>query len=651
MNLGDWYASINRVQTSRIFKIVASVVVVVAAMAIAVGYAVAKNAPVPGMLEVPPNSALPEGEPPISEAERNAMEATAKLVNSVLAGKQDPTSIAVGCAAGAGLSLVVIWIGLGLTYLGLISLGAVLALVVQFVPWTQRYAPLVVGLIALTAAFTALLQALRIILSASSPVIAIARNTVAEAVRLKLSAVFIVMLIFLIASLPMMLDESQPLRYRVQSFLTYASGGGFWLIAILVVLFSAATVAFEQRDKVIWQTMTKPVAAAQYILGKWLGVVSLAAVLLLVTGCGIFLFGEYLRAQPAQGERQGEAYVAASGQGVSEDRRLLETQILTARVSRSADPLTVDEEQFEKNVRARVDAEMAGTAEFQEKTGIELDRFRENLYRKLSDELRRVVQQEHRSIAPGTRKTYRFSGLREARTSPSPITLRFKPNAGQNRPDELYKLTLTVRGGEFRVFEVPLGQFLTTQLTSQAIDQNGVIELSIDNGDTPRREPNNETVTFAPDALEISYSVGGYSVNFFRVMLVLWVKLAFLSMLAIFCSTFMSFPVACLVAFGVFIAGESGNFLRESLNQWSTTDDKDNVIVLKWVIEKIAQGVEWTLRTYADLRPTKRLVDGLLLSWSEVAWGTLVLMLVTAVLFVLGSFIFKRRQLAIYSGH
>ena len=33
----------------------------------------------------------------------------------------------------------------------------------------------------------------------------------------------------------------------------------------------------------IWQTVTKPVSASSYVLGKWLGVVSLA-VLIAVTG-------------------------------------------------------------------------------------------------------------------------------------------------------------------------------------------------------------------------------------------------------------------------------------------------------------------------------------------------------------------------------
>src|SRR5262249_32782404 len=137
---------------------------------------------------------------------------------------------------------------------------------------------LILGCTALTAAFTALVQALRLAFSGPHPVLAIARNMIAEAVRMKISLVFIIILIFALAALPGTLSQDTPLRYRVQAFLQYGTGGAYWIIAILILFFSAASVSFEQRDRQIWQTMTKPVAPWQYILGKWLGACGLSAV-------------------------------------------------------------------------------------------------------------------------------------------------------------------------------------------------------------------------------------------------------------------------------------------------------------------------------------------------------------------------------------
>ena len=134
------------------------------------------------------------------------------------------------------------------------------------------------GLGLLSLSFFILMELLKLLFSGAHPVIAIARNVVSEAVRMKVSIVFMVMLLFGLASLPGLLDDSTPLRYRVQSFLQYGTGGTFWIIAVLVLFLAVGSVAFEQRDRIIWQTMTKPVAPWQYLLGKWLGVVGIAAV-------------------------------------------------------------------------------------------------------------------------------------------------------------------------------------------------------------------------------------------------------------------------------------------------------------------------------------------------------------------------------------
>ncbi len=82
------------------------------------------------------------------------------------------------------------------------------------------------------------------------------------------------LLLFGLAALPLVLDPTTPLRYRVQAFMQYATGGAFWLIAILTLVVQRRhRVPLSSGIKRIWQTMTKPVAAWQYILGKWLGVV------------------------------------------------------------------------------------------------------------------------------------------------------------------------------------------------------------------------------------------------------------------------------------------------------------------------------------------------------------------------------------------
>ena len=65
----------------------------------------------------------------------------------------------------------------------------------------------------------------------------------------------------------------------------------------------------------------------------------------------------------------------------------------------------------------------------------------------------------------------------------------------------------------------------------------------------------------------------------------------------------------------------------------------------------VAQAVSSLFSVYADLRPTGRLVDGRLLSWADAARGVSVLAIASTILYFAGVWVFRRRELAIYSGH
>jgi ABC-type transport system involved in multi-copper enzyme maturation permease subunit len=636
VTLRDRAARLNRLQQGRLFKIIASVIVALAAIAAFSTYVVVVTAPRASAAAEAAAQAAAETEGADAQT-KSAIEASRKALESVLAARSDPTSVGVAAVVGLGMGLIVVWLGLGLTYLGLLIVAVAGALLLGLVG-LRGAVPVLLGVVLLTAAFTALMQGLRVLLSGPGPVFAVARNILSEAVRLKISLVFIVILIFGLASLPELLEQSTPLRYRVQTFLQYATAGSFWIIAALVLLFSAASVAFEQRDRVIWQTMTKPVSPWQYVLGKWIGVSGLAAVLLAVCASGTFLFVEYLRGQPAQGE--GQAFVAQD-QPVSQDRMILETQVLAARVAVQASDPDLDEEKFRTLVADRLAKELKENQGLHETPQLRV---------KIASDLQKGFKLASRSIEPGDSRPFRFENLRRAKELGGPLTFRFKVNAGANRPDDIYRITLLVRDGQPAVLQTALGTTQSIQISPAAIGDDGVLEMALANGDIERRTANRETMNLPPDGLEISYSDGGYRANFLRVSVVLWIKLAFLAMLAIVAATFLSFPVACLVAFGAFFAAESAGFLTQSLEYYDYLDQKGHVQILKLVISSVANAVAWLFRTYSDLRPTGRLVDGQLVSWTGVAGAAGVLTAWTAALFGAGVAIFKNRELATYSG-
>jgi hypothetical protein len=649
-------ARLDRVQKSPLFKIIASGVIVAAAVVLLVTLVVLQRggAAIPAleMLDqaatapepiVPEPDAAPEevAAAQAAAAERTALQATRQMVGNVLSARDDQTGLVVLIAGVAGVMLAVVWLGLGLTFLALGLFVAAVAFPLGALAGWRGAATLLTGVGALAAAFSALSRLLRLGLGGSSGVLSVARNTVDEALRGRVGVVFVVILLFLIAGIPLRLDPESPLRYRVQAFLSQGTGIAYGILGLFTVLFAVATVTFEQRDRIIWQTMTKPVAPWQYLLGKWLGVVGLNAVLLGVCATGVFLFTEHLRGLPAVGEVR--AFVPRdAGVVMSEDRVQLETQVLSANRKVQADGPRLDQAQFDASVEARLQAQKDANPLFEP-----TDQDRRLARAKLFEEL----VQAFRTIEPGAAEYYRFSGLSSARDRGTFLTLRYRINAGANEPDQFYRVTFVAAGQLPIMRQSGLNQLHTITIPSTLIDEEGNLDVMVINGDPQAGVANPKSITLAPDGFSISYPAAGFRGNFLRVVAVLWIKLAFLAMIGLVAGTFLSFPVAALVGLGAFAVAEAAPFIRQSLESFSFQDREGNTLIFNSIAGGIARGVAWVFQIYGDLRPVESLVQGELLAWSTVARSLSVLGAVCAALYAAGCLIFSRRELATYSGH
>jgi ABC-type transport system involved in multi-copper enzyme maturation permease subunit len=641
-------SKLDHLQKGTLFKIVVSSIIAIVAVVL-IGYALmnntAENTEMAQLLDELPSTVTNFAGDEID----NPQLAEAMQIQRLLSNARPGTLLAVGAGVVSVLLILVVWMGLGLIYPLLLALAAGIYYALHETSF-DIFGSIVVGMLILTLSFMVLMRATSIALSSSHPVTAIARNVLAEAIRMKISLVFIVMLFFVLAALPMLLNDDQSLRYRVQNFLQYASGFTFVFIALLVVFFGAATVTYEQREKVIWQTMTKPVTAWQYLLGKWLGVVALAAILLAVSATGVFLFTEYLRNQPAVGEL--EAYQAADGSGITEDRLILETQVLTSRMSvRPTLPFSINDPVFESALDSQIQREREFNQSYNPNPA-ERAVLKNKLFQ---DEISSYL-----SIDPLTEKyeEFVFNGLGSAKAMNLPLTLRYKINAEGNRPDIFYILTFGFDDGTvLPPRRTGLGFSHSMPISPDFINSNGQIRIQIINGQLFASNDGNfdiqtniNTFTIPPDGLEISYSVGGYRANFVRVFFVLWVKLAMLGMLAVWASTFASFPVACLISGGMFFIGQSSGFVQDSLPGWGKTTVDGDPSIFRTVIYYFADWVSSLFKVYNDLKPTSRLSDGQMLSWRSVSRGVIALGTISAVFYIAGIVIFRRRQLAIYSG-
>ncbi len=672
MKIGAVLDRLNRVQRAFWFKVGASILVLALAITVVTVHAVRMQAERKDQafraVESPSAQPLPEEtvKPDATDAEKaeaaqikayreaqkTAAEATVKALNRMLEAKTDPTAVAMGAAIIAGLALGVIWLGQALTVLGiLIGPGLVSQLLVRY--GAGRWADagwFIAALGSLALSFVILMELLRVLFSSPTPVVAIARNVVNEAVRIKVSLIFIVLLLFALAALPGMLDASTPLRYRVQSFLQYGTGGSFWIIAILVLFLAVSSVTFEQRDRVIWQTMTKPVAPWQYILGKWLGVVGVAAVLLAVSTSGVFLFTEYLSDQTAIGEVR--PYVPADRSGdtlITEDRLILESQVLTARDSVRPQLPELDPQAVAKEIQERVVKASKTDENFRDTDAARA---------KLLNDYREERRAQFYAIGGGDAKIFEFKGLLAAKESGSPLTLRYKVDVGANDPKVVHRVTFGLPNAAPVVQVVPLGQMMTLNVSPASIDSKGKLELRVLNGDyyqfadgaPPDQWKNKDTMSFPPDGLEVYFPVGGYQANYLRVVVVLWMKLAFLAMVAVCAATFLSFAVASLVAFGTFLIAESAKYLYDSLEYYASTTDNGQIDFFRVAVRAIAVPISRAFHFYSSLRPTANLVEGRVIPWTTVGLAAIVLGLLTLLLYGIAVAVFRRRELAMYSG-
>ncbi|MCA9305666.1 MAG: hypothetical protein KDA16_03995 [Phycisphaerales bacterium] len=628
---------LNQTQQSRRFKVIASIIaaaLVIGAFIVLFVMATGPDAKAGLQARLAERSGAG-----IGIFDRGPIETIQTLVDSALVAMQT-TPGKVGIAVFTGVILLAalgaIWLGLGLSYLILLLIGLAVGWPLAAIDATGALGRIILGMVPLSIAFLLLLQLARFALGAPHPVFAVARNLLQEAVRMKISVVFIVLMIIMLAVIPTLLSPDQPLRYRVQQWLQYGTGLTFLVLALMTVFFATATVTYEQRDRVIWQTMTKPVRAWHFLAGKWLGILVLNAVLLAVSSMGVFQVTEYLRRLPAQGEVY---YYMPENQSipVTQDRDALEKEVLVARRSRFITPREFDPEKLSGALGERIANVLSNNPELSDTP---------KLREQLLNEIVTSAREQERSIPRGQYKEFTFKGLPVMRegVEPDDLTLRFNANAGSNDPTAQYRLQFMI-GGVIIPVQAGLDVSQVIPVDPSAVEDDGTLRIAVFNEET-----NQFSVSFPPDGLEILYGRRGYEMNFLRVVLVMWLKLCFIGAVAIACSTFVSFPVAILITGVVFFAAESAAYLNESLEFFRVEDDKGGIDILRWVSYHISAPIARSFRVYSSLRPTANLVDGRLVPWAGVGKAAFILFMWSGVVMALGLIVFRRRELATYSG-
>src|SRR5258707_6257244 len=117
---------------------------------------------------------------------------------------------------------------------------------------------------------------------------AIAWLTWKAAFRFRLFLVVTVLLLAAVVGLPILIKDDGTARGFTQIVLTYTLSAITALLGISTLWLACGTLARDIEECQIQMVAVKPIARWQIWFGKWLGLVSLNAALLVLSGAGVY---------------------------------------------------------------------------------------------------------------------------------------------------------------------------------------------------------------------------------------------------------------------------------------------------------------------------------------------------------------------------
>src|SRR5258706_13922760 len=119
--------------------------------------------------------------------------------------------------------------------------------------------------------------------------LAIAWLTWKAAFRFRLFLVLVVLLLAAVVGLPLLLKDDGTTRGFTQILLTYSLSSITALLGLSTLWLACGTLARDIEECQMQMVAGKPIARWQIWLGKWLGIMSLNAAPLVISGLSVFL--------------------------------------------------------------------------------------------------------------------------------------------------------------------------------------------------------------------------------------------------------------------------------------------------------------------------------------------------------------------------
>jgi len=448
---------------------------------------------------------------------------------------------------------------------------------------------------------------------------AVAVNTVKQALRLKIAAVFIVLLLVLLPVMGLKMTGDGTLKGRMQAFVSYGLSLTALLLALLTIFTTAYTLTSDVKDKQVYTVLTKPIRRFQFVLGKLFGVILLDAALLALFSVIIYSITISL-----------PTLLHADNDQIAQVR----DEFFTARASLAPVEPDISEELEQAYNKLKQAGEVP--------PGVDENPISRRNYK---NEFARRIGLRKRAAVVGEELLWEFNNVKpkdpnlfirfkyDVAVNPQDLSIYSKWVVGDVRPlrlgtpieTPLYSLERKDLIRTFREFAVP----------ADAVAGDGYLALAFLN------DPLNDTVVIFPleDGLELLYKADTFTANFIRAALLIFVRLVFLAALAVFAGSFLSFPVAILLCLSVFTMANMSGFIGESYQGVGAQPGGLYSYCLKPLIMLLPE--------FDQVSPSKFLVPARLLSWSLLAWlGFTTVCLKALPLAIMSLLIFTCREIA-----
>ncbi|NOX57404.1 MAG: ABC transporter permease [Planctomycetes bacterium] len=450
----------------------------------------------------------------------------------------------------------------------------------------------------------------------------IARHTISESIRSKVALSFIILLGVILLGLPFASKGDNTVSGAVQAFLQYSVTSVVVFLSFLSI-FLAKPISDDLSGKQILMLMTKPLGRWHYVLGRWLGIVCLNAMLLSVGGAMIYGLTMYLASKPPMDEL---------------DAKRLKTQVLQARHA--------------SNV---ITPSFAAAANAQYQKNVEVGKYSGLEYHNKTAEKERIrtqLRERWRVVWPLEVRVFNFEDVRCDKKPETMIHLRYAHTVSNYPPDEIVKYSWIFGSQEkgTKVYVAPRRDYIdrihTVSVPADCVAKDNTLRVVFENVNPyiqfGEAQHANTVVFKGADSIQVFFSVGTFGGNLMRALGLVMCKLAFLSAVAVAFTTVFSFPVACLGAFSVLLLASTRSFILDSV---SWVPEEGTLGVVQWMLNNMIRIVYFILPDFASFNALELLVDGrnITLMWLLMGIGSLVL-IKTSILLLAGCLLFMRRE-------